>query len=295
MIKDLQELEVLLQSRTDKPCIGVVCAHDMHTLEAVKTAVTKDLISAILIGNAIRIRDYLNDLGMDDTHISIIDGASDTRCAAIGVQLVHERKIDALMKGKIQTRDFLKAVVNSETGIKKSKVLSHFAIHEVPAYHKLLGMSDGGMVTYPDLEAKRAIIENSTAVFSKLGYEKTKVAVLAAVEVVNPKMQETVDAAALKEMDIPGCLVEGPVSYDLAFSKESAQTKGYTSEVTGDVDLLVVPNIATGNILSKALIYSAGAKMAGVIVGAEVPIVLTSRGASSEEKFYSIVLATLNK
>jgi phosphate butyryltransferase len=148
---------------------------------------------------------------------------------------------------------------------------------------------------YPNLDEKRQILENAVKTFRDMGYEKPKVAVLAAVEAVNPKMPETVEADALKQMNLNGeienCIIEGPISYDLTMSRESAAIKGFESEICGDPDILIVPNITVGNILSKALIYSAGAKMAGFIVGAKVPIVLTSRGATTEEKYLSLVLS----
>jgi phosphate butyryltransferase len=173
--------------------------------------------------------------------------------------------------------------------------MSHVSIQEVPSYHKLLITTDGGMMMYPDLEQKKKIIENAVEVLHSLGYENPKVAVLAAVETVNPKMPESVDAGKLKEMnqngEITGCIVEGPISYDIAMNKESGEIKGFVSPVAGDPDILIVPNITCGNILGKCLVYSAGAKMAGFIVGAKVPIVLTSRGSSSEEKYLSLVLS----
>ena len=172
--------------------------------------------------------------------------------------------------------------------------MSHFVINEIPNYHKLLVTTDGGMLMYPDLEQKKHIIENAVDTLISLGYDKPKVAVLAAVERVNPKMPETVDAAKLKEMNQSGaiinCIIDGPLSYDITMNKESAKIKGVDSQVCGDADILIVPNITTGNILGKCLVYSAGAKMAGFIVGAKVPIVLTSRGSSSEEKYLSLVL-----
>lgn len=293
MIRNFNELERLLAQKDVTPCIGVVCAHDLHTLEAVKRAVEQELIRAVLIGDAQSITRYCEELQMDRSRIEIVDVKTDAQCAETGVRMVHEQKIQVLMKGKIQTKDFLKAVVNSETGIRNSPLLSHAAIHELPSYHKLLMITDGGMVTSPDLIQKKAIVMNAVSAFKRLGYDQVKVAALAAVEVVNPRMQETIDAAELKKMHIPGAVIEGPISYDLTFSSESAKIKGYESPVTEHADVLLVPDIAAGNIFSKALIYSAGAKMAGMIVGAEVPIVLTSRGASAEEKYYSIVLATL--
>jgi phosphate butyryltransferase len=173
--------------------------------------------------------------------------------------------------------------------------MSHVALFEVPAYHKILGITDGGMIPYPTLEQKVSIIKNAAELFKALGYERPKIAVLTASETVNERMPETGDAKALKEYGEKGewgdCFVEGPVSLDLTLSKESAAIKGYESPVTGDVDILVVPNIACGNILGKSLMYMARAKMAGCIVGAKVPIVLISRGASTEEKYLSILLS----
>ncbi|WDV46795.1 phosphate acyltransferase [Clostridiaceae bacterium M8S5] len=294
MIKSFKELETMLMEKKEKPTLAVVCAHDEHTLEAIKDAMDKELIKAVLVGKEEMIKELLEKMNFVSEDIRIIDAKTDEESAAIGVKLVREEAVQALMKGKIQTKDFLKAVVNSETGIKNSEVLSHMAVHELKNYHKLLAVTDGGMVTYPDFEQKKAIVKNATNIYNNLGYEKPKVAVLAAVEVVNPKMQETVDAHNLKLANIPDCIVEGPISYDLTFSKESAEIKGYESPVVGDADILVVPNIATGNILGKSLIYSAEATMAGIVVGAKVPIILTSRGSTSIEKYYSIVLATLS-
>jgi phosphate butyryltransferase len=173
--------------------------------------------------------------------------------------------------------------------------MSHVAFFEIPAYHKLLGATDGGMIPYPTLEQKVSIIKNAVGLFKTLGYEGPKIAVLAASETVNERMPETGDAKALKEScekgELGDCFVEGPISLDLTLSKESAAIKGYTSPVTGEADILVVPNIACGNILGKSLVYMGHAKMAGCIVGAKVPIVLTSRGASAEEKHLSILLS----
>lgn len=208
---------------------------------------------------------------------------------------IHEGGADFLMKGKIQTADLLSAVVNKEEGLRTGKVMSHVVFNEIPNYHKLLVLTDGGMMMYPDLNKKKEICENAVGTLRTLGYDKPKVAVLAAVEKVNPKMPETVDADALKTMNKSGeladCIVEGPISYDLTMSKESAAIKGFESPVTGDADIVLVPNITVGNVLGKSLIYSAGAKMAGFIVGAKVPIVLTSRGSTSEEKYLSLVLS----
>ena len=214
---------------------------------------------------------------------------------AAAAALVREGKADLLMKGKLDTAVLLKAVVNKEHGLGKGGVMSHFSIFEVPGYHKLLCPVDGGMMTYPTLEQKKAIIENTVGVLHAMGYECPKVGVLACVEKVNPKMPETVEADALKQMnqrgEITGCIVEGPVSYDCAMSKEIAEFKGFDSPVSGDCDVLVAPNIHAGNIMGKLLTVTCGARLAGMMVGAKCPIVMTSRGSSAEEKYLSIVLA----
>ncbi len=300
MIRNFSEIEAMLRESEEQKArsVGVVCAHDRHTLESIRQAQESHSIHAVLIGDEGEIRRITSEIGMESEDITIIPSSTDADSAEIGVMLAGKQEIDVLVKGNIPTREFLSAVVDSEKGIRRDgALLSHLAILSLPNYHKLLAITDGGMVIKPDLEQKRQLIGNAVDLFSCLGYEKPNVAVLTAVETVFPKLQDTVDAAALKQMNvdgtIPGCLVEGPISYDLAFSKSSAVIKGYESEITGEPDILLVPDITTGNILAKALIYSAGATMAGVTTGATVPIVLTSRGAGAQERYYSIILAAL--
>lgn len=275
--------------------VVVICAHDEHTLEAVFKGVSEGIVSPILIGQKAKITSILEEMKVTLDEALIYDAETDPEAASLGVAMIREGKADFIMKGKINTADLLKAVVNKEKGLRTGSVMSVVALHEVPGYHKLLCITDGGMMMYPNLEEKKQVLENAVKTFNSMGYENPKVAVLAAVEAVNPKMPETVDADAIKQMNLSGeiknCMVEGPISYDLAMSKESAEIKGYKSEVCGDPDILLVPNITVGNILSKAIVYTAGAKMAGFIVGAKVPIVLTSRGATTEEKYLSLVLS----
>ncbi len=295
MIKNFKEMEDRLKSHAKKPILGIVNGHDMHSLEAAKEALDNDLIEVVLVGIEEKIDDILIEIGLAKDKVRVINCVGDAESAALAVKMAKDGDVNFLMKGKIQTRDFLKAVVNSETGIKKNDLLSMIMLLEMDSFHKVVGVTDGGMVMYPDLDEKVAILKNAVELYHRLGYERPKAAILAAVEVVNPKMKETVDADAIKKMNLPGCFVEGPLAYDLAFSRESAEIKGYKSEIVEDADILLVPDIASGNILSKALIYSGGAKMAGTVLGAEVPIVLTSRGSSAYEKYYSIVLAALNR
>jgi phosphate butyryltransferase len=278
-----------------KKIVIVASANDDHALEAVFAASKEGYIDYLLVGNREKIVKIAAELDFPLPDNAIIEGSSDTEAAEIAVSLIREGKGDFLMKGKLETATLMRAVVNKETGIRKESVMSHVAFFEIPAYPKLLGVTDGGMIPYPSLEQKAVIIKNAVQIFTSLGYGRPKIAVLAASETVNERMPETADAKALKEYCAKGelgdCLVEGPISLDLTLSKESATIKGYESPVTGDADILVVPNIACGNILGKSLVYAGNAKMAGCIVGARVPIVLTSRGASAEEKHLSILLS----
>lgn len=294
-LRNFEEMIAGIQDRSNLATVVVAAAHDEHTLEAVFLAREHKIIEPVLVGDKIKIKEILSKLNISFDDNNIIPAENDAEAAEKSVKLINEGKGDFIMKGKLQTSDLLKAVVNKEWGLRTGKVMSHVAILQVPSYHKLIGITDGGMMLYPTAEEKKEIIENAVDVFLAMGYERPKVAVLAAVETVNPKMQETVDADLLKKMNLSGeiknCIVEGPISYDLTMNKESAEIKGFKSEVTGDADILIAPNITTGNILSKALIESAGGKMAGMIVGAKVPVVLTSRGATSEEKYLSLVLS----
>lgn len=293
--KNFNELIEKIQKDKSKKRVVVVVAQDEHTLDAVFKAKRDGIVEPILIGDKVKIKEILEHLDEDIDDDAIINIDGDSQAAMKAVELINENKADFIMKGKIQTSDLLRAVVNKEKGLRTGSVMSHIAIFEVPTYHKLLAVTDGGMMLYPNLLEKKQIIENSVNSFIAMGYVNPKVAVLAAVENVNPKMPETIDAGMLKKMnesgEIKNCIIEGPISYDLVMSKESAIIKGFDSPITGDADILVVPNMTTGNILGKSLIFSAGAKMAGLIIGAKVPIVLTSRGASVEEKYLSLVLS----
>lgn len=255
------------------------------------------MLNRFLIGNAHKIVEHLDDLGEEVHGVQIINSKSDTESAEKAVELAKSGEIDIIMKGKIQTRDLLKAIVSREKGIRKSKVLSHVALYELPTYHKLVLSTDGGMILTPSIEEKEAIIKNAVQVFHQLGYTEPKVAILSAAENVNPKLQDSIDGALLKEMNqtgkITGCIIEGPISLDLALSQRIAEEKSYQGLITGDADILLVPNITSGNVLGKAFSVIANGKMAGVVMGAEVPIILTSRGSTTEEKLNSIILSIL--
>ena len=293
MLKNFEELRNYTTNKSKKT-VAVVCGHDGHTLEAVLKAQQENIINYILIGHKDDILKISKELGYDLDLNSIIDSNSDEDAASIAVDLINNNKADFLQKGLMQTATLLKAVVNKETGISLGRPMSHTALLEIPGYHKLLGVSDGGMIPNPDLEAKMAIVHNAVDLFHQLGYEKPLVSAICGAETVSPKIIETVDAAALKEAALNGefgsCYLEGPISFDLAMDRHSSSIKGYDSEVCGETDILLVPNMTAGNMMVKALLLYADAKMTGVVTGAKCPIALNSRSASFEEKYNSLLL-----
>lgn len=295
VISSFSALKSRLQHLSPREAV-VAAAHDEHTLQAVFAARRDGLIRPILVGRRNEIRSIARSLGEELSPEQIVDAQDDLECAARSVALIREGKGDILIKGMLQTGTLLKAVVHRETGIRASQVMSHVAILDVPRYHKLLFITDGGMVVAPNLEQKGHILKNAVDFCRLLGYERPKAAALCAVETVNPAMPETGDALSLKEAGERGefgpCIVEGPISLDLATDREAALVKGYHSPVAGDADILLVPAIAVGNVLGKALYGLAGGQMAGVVLGAAVPITINSRGATPEEKYYSILLCT---
>ena len=287
VISSFSALKSRLQHLSPREAV-VAAAHDEHTLQAVFAARRDGLIRPILVGRRNEIRSIARSLGEELSPEQIVDAQDDLECAARSVALIREGKGDILIKGMLQTGTLLKAVVHRETGIRASQVMSHVAILDVPRYHKLLFITDGGMVVAPNLEQKGHILKNAVDFCRFLGYERPKAAALCAVETVNPAMPETGDALSLKEAGERGefgpCIVEGPISLDLATDREAALVKGYHSPVAGDADILLVPAIAVGNVLGKALYGLAGGQMAGVVLGAAVPITINSRGATPEEK-----------
>ena len=296
VLTSFSQLEEQVKGLSEARTMAVAVAADPHTLEAVMEARKEGLVRPVLVGDKARILAILAEMGETIPDSDIYDEPEEVAACEKAVALVREGKADFLMKGKVDTKVILKAVVNKERGLGvPGAIMSHVTLFEVPAYHKIIAPVDGGMVTYPTLEQKKGIIENTVAALHALGYDCPKVGVLACAEKVNPKLPETLDAQALAEMnragEITGCVVDGPISFDCAIDKSIADFKGYESPVAGDCDILVAPNIHAGNIMGKMLVCFAGAKMAGFIAGARCPIVLTSRGSSAEEKRLSIVLA----
>lgn len=298
VIASFSELKSRLYGLPPKAAI-VAAAHDGHTLQAVFAARRDKLIHPILVGRREEILSIAGSLGEALDPVQVVDARDDGECAAKSVALVRSGEGAMLIKGMLPTGTLLKAVVNKETGIRASRVMSHVAILDVPSYHKLLYVTDGGMVVAPDLEQKRHILRNTLDFCRFLGYDCPKAAALCAVETVNPSMPETADAAVLKEEgergDFGPCVVEGPIALDLATDGEAARVKRYHSPVAGDADILLAPSIAAGNLLGKSLYGLAGGEMAGVVLGAKVPITVNSRGATAEEKYWSILICAAMK
>jgi phosphate butyryltransferase len=273
----------------------IAAAGEEHTLEAALHAQKEGIARPILVGDKEVILGILKKLGEEVPEEDIYSATDNKEAAEFSVSLIREGKADFLMKGYLDTAVLLKAVVDKEKGLGKGGVMSHFSMFDVPSYHKILVPVDGGMVAYPTLEQKKSIIENTVETLRSMGYDCPKVGVLTCVEKVNPKMPETVEAAELARMnqegEIKNCIIEGPISYDCAIDAEIAKLKNYESQIAGDVDVLVAPNIHAGNIMGKMLTCTCKAKMAGFVVGAKCPIVLTSRGSSAEEKFLSIAVS----
>lgn len=296
MLQKLEDLKKLLNTRKKMVC-AVAAAHDAHTLEAILTMRNEGLMDCLLIGHRNEIKEISAKENFLISDEEIVDCTTDEEAAAIAVNLVRDGKAGFILKGLLQTGTLLKAVVNKQTGLNMGSVVSHLLMMELPGYHKLLAVTDSGMIPAPDLETKKAIVRNAVRAMEKLGIEKPLFSALCAAENVSPKIQETVDAAALKEASLAGelgnCYVEGPISFDLTMNPESARIKKYQSPVVSNADGLLVPGLTAGNVMVKALIQFAGAKMAGCILGAKCPIALISRSASYEEKYYSLLLCAL--
>lgn len=295
MLRSFQD--VLTQAKNcGMMVISVAVAQDKDVLQAVKLACDAGLAQPILVGDAAVIKPLLAEVGLPDESI-IIDQPDMNQAVMTAVGLVHSGKADVLMKGLVNTSDFLKAVLDPKIGLRTGRLLSHFAAFEVPGEAKLIFHSDGGMNIAPTLAEKKDILINAMLTLHALGIERPNVALLTANEQVSPKMPSTVDAKALADMadagELPEGVVEGPIALDVAVSPEAAKHKGIISRITGQVDLFLMPNIEAGNALGKSLVYYAKGKMAGIVLGATNPIVLTSRSDTPEGKLYSIALACM--
>jgi phosphate butyryltransferase len=295
---------LLLDSLIDKAAqesentVAVAAAEDLEVIEAVIAAIDQNLANFILFGDEEKIKSIFKTKKhqtINEKYLKIVNSNSNATSAELAVKAVSNKEANVLMKGNVSTNILLKAVLNKEYGLRTGNILSHIAVFEVPGFNRLTIITDAAMNIAPDLEQKAQIIKNAASLARSIGIVMPRVAPIAAVEVVNPAMQATLDAAALTVMNrrgqISGCIVDGPLGLDNAVSSVAAEHKGIHGDVAGNADILLVPTIEVGNALYKSLIYFANAKVGAVIAGAKAPIVLTSRADSAESKLYSLALA----
>lgn len=293
----LKSLESVFEIAKSKPParMAVAAAADEHALDAVKEALKAGIVTPVLIGNRDEITGIAGRLSFDLNGIDIVDEKDPVKACSIAVSMIRNGEAEILMKGLVGTALLLRAVLNKENGISRGTVMSHAALLESPNYHKLLCITDCGMNILPTLNEKADIINNAVEIYKKLKMDRPKVGILAAVELVNEKMDATTHAAMLVTMNrrgqIKDCILDGPLAFDNIISKEACDHKGIQTDIGGDADIVILPNIETGNTLYKALVYLGGATVASVALGASAPIVLTSRSDSDRSKLMSIALA----
>lgn len=284
-------------SKLEPARVAVAAAQDDAVLLACRDAFERGLATFTLFGDLAKIEASAEKSGVRLDGMKVVNEPDDFRSALRAVEWVSTNNADIVMKGLINTGDLLRAVLDKSVGLRTGRVLSHLAVFELNGFDRLIGVTDGGMNITPTLAQKVDIVQNAVGVFQKFGVDPVKVAVLAAVETVNADMPGTIDASALAKMadrgQIKGALVDGPLALDNAVSEDAARHKGIDSPVAGKADILLVPNIEVGNVLGKSLVYMAGGKIAGLVVGASRPVVVTSRADTPESKVISIAMASL--
>ncbi|MCL2684122.1 MAG: phosphate acyltransferase [Synergistaceae bacterium] len=281
-------------SRMRDSTMSIAVAQDKEVLEAVYEAATVARVRPILFGDAREIDRIKKEIGFT-AECRTVDESDDIAAAKAAVKSVHDGEADVLMKGLINTSDYLRVVLSKDGGLRSGKMLSHLAAFEIPGRGRMLFLSDGGFNIAPDLDEKKEILKNALGAMRKMGYECPNVAVVTANEQVNEKAIATVHADAIAKAAAAGefgeCVVEGPIAFDVAISTDAARHKRIESKISGCVDLFLVPTIEVGNVLGKCLSILVGAKMAGIVLGASAPVVLTSRAEDAESKLNSILLA----
>ena len=296
MIRRLQEMVDLAREKPPTPVAIAAAAHKL-VLQSVQRAVDLGLIIPLLVGREEDIREQAAAIDWELQDEQIVSTPTNQAAAAAAVDLVRRGEAKVVMKGYLHTDEMLHAVLKHDTGLRTDRLLSHVFVLEVPTYHKLLLITDAAININPEIQAKAAITQNAVDLARKLGVERPKVAALSSIETINPNIPSTVHAACLSKMaergQIKHAIVDGPLAFDNAISAEAAEDKGITSPVSGDVDVVVVPDLDAGNILSKNLEYLASAKMAGIVMGASAPVVLTSRSDPPRARVYSLALASL--
>ncbi len=297
MSKNFQDL-LSQVSKCEKKILSVACAQDKAVLEAVKEAHDRGIADAILVGDEAQIKSIAAEISMDLKEYTIVNEPDTETAALTAVKLVHDGKADMYMKGFLESKTFLKSVLNKEVGLRTGKPLSHVCVFEIPGIDRLLFFTDVAFMPYPTLEDKVQIIEYTVDVAKACGVECPKVAPLAAVEVVNEKMPVTVEAAELTKMNeegkITGCIVDGPLSLDIALYPEAAaEKKALDRKVAGDADILLFPDIHAGNLVYKAIVHMLTVKNGCILTGTKAPVILTSRSDTKEVKVNSIALAAV--
>ena len=281
---------------TDKGRLAVAAAEDDVVLRAVAEAHARGLVDPVLCGNEKAIKRVAAECGVDIAPFPLIHAETHMEAAKAAVSLVRKGEADILMKGILHTADFLRAVLDKEAGVRGEGILSHVSIIHSPILDRMLLMTDAAMVVTPDLKAKIQLVKNAVSVAHGLGIAIPKVAPLCAVEVVNPDMQATIDAAALAMMNqrgqIKDCLIDGPLALDLAVSEEAVRHKGIRSEVAGRADIFLFHTIEAANSTMKGFVFGGNCLFGGLIVGARVPVVTASRSDSDQAKLYSIACAS---
>jgi phosphate butyryltransferase len=296
-LRNFDELLAQTPSGGGKTAMAVAGAGKAAVIDAVLEAVDNGLADAVLVGEPDDIKELLRERDRNVADFNIVKTETGRTPADTAVEIIKAGDAHFLMKGMVETSDLLRPVVKKENGLRTGRTISHVAFYQLPFYHKLIISTDGGICAYPDLAKKRDIIVNAVNALHLLGYDEPKVAVLCCKETVDPNMPETLDAGELKKMCERGefgkCIVEGPISYDLALSGERARLKKYDCPYSGDFDILVSPNIHTGNVLGKCWELLPGVEMASYVSGARVPVVLTSRAAPAKERLTCVALASI--
>jgi len=297
MAKSFDELLKKIDTISKKK-VSVAVAQDKAVLEAVKAAKERNIADSILVGDADEIKAIGAELGMNMDEYEIIDVKDKVEASLKAVSLVHDGKADMYMKGLLDTKTFLKSVLDKEVGLRTGSPLSHVCVFEIPGIDRLLFLTDVAFMPYPNLEDKKWIIKYTVDIAKACGVDMPKVAPLAAVEVVNPKMETTVEAAELTRLndegEITGCIVDGPLSLDIALYREAAEEKGALDrKIAGDADILLFPDIHAGNLVYKAIVHMVNVKNGNILTGTKAPVILTSRSDDCETKVNSIALAAV--
>ncbi len=296
MVKNFDEVLKKVKSLETKT-VAVAVAQDEPVLQAIMEAKNQGIANAILVGDENKIKEVAASINMDLSQFEIVHEANIAKAALKAVELVSSGKADMVMKGLVDTANFLRAVLNKEVGLRSGRLMSHVAVFEIAGIDRLIFLTDAAFNMYPELKDKVDIINNSVKMAHAIGIECPKVAPICAVEVVNPSMPATLDAAMLSKMSdrgqIKGCIVDGPLALDNALSEEAAKHKNVGGPVAGKADIMVLPNIEAGNVMYKTLTYTSNSKNGGLLVGTTAPVILTSRSDSFETKMNSIALAAL--